>query len=138
MTQVFKSKVSKRLRIKTQKAEVQGYRADGKAIYSEKGIYADFVDGLIMLNPDIEEDKKMIEALRVHKSNGSKFYEVSPHKKVKGDEHVVAKISLQSIRAMNKKDLLSLCDMYKIKGINGDTDTKDEIVKAIQGFYDAN
>lgn len=135
-TQVFKSKGPLRLRIKTQKAEIQGYRADGKPIYRERAIYADFVEGVIMLNPNLKEEKEMIEILRKHPANGSRFYEVSPHK-VKGDENVIAKISLQALRSLNKKDLLALCDMYKIKGVKSDTDTKDEIVKAIQNFYSA-
>lgn len=124
------------MQVKIQKAHIKSYRADGKPIYDERAIYAVFVDGILILDTEVGDGKKMIKGLRKHPHFGKNFVEVSPVKAGEETVEKVAKLSLAALRSMNKKDLLALCHTYKVKGVNSDTDTKEEIVKAITIFYE--
>jgi len=125
------------MQVKIQKAIIQSYRPGGEPIYSRKSLYAVFVDGILILDTEREDDKKIVDGLRAHPQFGRNFEEVSPTKKGEVENVKVPRLSLAALRGMNKKDLLILCDTYKAKGINSDTDTKEEIIKAITLFYEA-
>lgn len=133
-TVVFRSKKSARLRIKLAESVVQGYRADGKPIYSNKAIYAEFDNMVCVLDPEIADQAFKIEKLRSHPGCNVDFKEVGADEKTDKKSSVV-KFSAATLNSMNKQELTDVAVSLKLDVIDG-VDTKQSIVKSILEAYE--
>lgn len=125
----FLSLKSARLRLKVEESKISHFEPSGRPIYSKRPIYAHFREGLLTLDTEKEDDKKMIEALRKDPKKGSLFKEVGA-KDEKAAPKLAIKFSDEELASMNKSTLLKIAHQLAIKA-DEKLDTKEMLVRAI-------
>ena len=131
---VFRSTKSARLRVKVAEALIQGYRADGKAIYSNKAVYAVFENMVCILDSEIPEQQFIIEKLRKHVAYGADFKEVIDGETPAKNGNKVMKFSKMTLDAMQKSELIALAKNLGLDA-SEELDTKASLVKALLDEY---